>query len=178
MCNCGANEILLELSFNQLKRQTTTGPTIGNTPRVASSKKVQIQEVTLVPAIQNKTLTAKSRTRSTNGFYETIIEFSGVDYFREGGNGRQEFQGSDGATYWIDPIRPYKSNVKVRCGCLDFYFRFSVWDQRDKALNGPPPAPYHRKTDTYPPVNPSELSGVCKHIIALVEYLTKQKLIR
>lgn len=120
----------------------------------------------------------KSRTHTTQKHYETIIVFSGVSFFNEGGHGRQEIQAADGSTYFIDPIRPYKSNVKVRCSCLDFYFRFSVWDQRDKALTGDPPDPYQRKTDTYPPVNPQKLSGVCKHIIKLTNYLKQERIIR
>lgn len=179
MCDCGqSHEILLELSYNQLLRQTKTGETIRDTPRENLSKKVQVQEVNLIPSLPNKTLTAKSRTRSTNGFYETVIEFSGVSFFNEGGHGRQEIQAADGTSYFIDPIRPYKSNVKVRCGCLDFYFRFAAWDQRDKALTGPPPEPYRRRTDTYPPVNPQKLSGLCKHIMSLVAELKRERIIR
>lgn len=179
MCECGrTHDILLELTYNQLLSQTKRGATIKDTPREQNANRVQVQEVNLIPSIQDKTLTAKSRTRTTDKHYETIIVFSGVKFFNEGGHGRQEFQASDGTTYFIDPIRPYKSNVKVRCTCLDFYFRFSVWDQRDKALTGDPPEPYYRKTDSYPPVNPEKVSGVCKHIIKLTNYLKQERLIR
>lgn len=177
MKNCN-HEKLMEMTYNQLLRQTKTGETVRNSPRESNSNKVQIQEVVLNASLGDKTLTAKGRTRTTNKNYETIIVFSGVTFFNEGGHGRQEIQVSDGSSYFIDPIRPYKSNVKVRCTCLDFYFRWSVWDQRDKALTGEPPEPYHRKTDTYPPVNPQQLSGVCKHIIALTNYLKKERIIR
>lgn len=178
MCECGTNQLLLELTYNQLLSQTKRGQTIKDSPRESDANKVQIQEVNLIPSIQNKTLTVKSRTRTTEKFYETVIVFSGVQYFNEGGHGRQEIQATDGSNYFIDPIRPYKSNVKVRCTCLDFYFRFSVWDQRDDALTGEPPQPYQRKTDTYPPVNPQKVSGLCKHIIGLTNYLKQQRIIR
>lgn len=179
MCECGQDhQLLLELTYNQLLSQTKRGQTIKNSPRDQNANKVQVQEVNLIPSIQNKSLTAKSRTRTSDKFYETIIVFSGVQYFDEGGHGRQEIQGADGSSYFIDPIRPYKSNVKVRCTCLDFYFRFSVWDQRDDALTGEPPQPYQRKTDSYPPVNPQKVSGLCKHIIKLTNYLKQQRIIR
>lgn len=178
MCECGKDHLLLELTYNQLASQTKNAPTIKDSPREQNANKVQVQEVNLIPAVQNKTLTAKSRTRTSDKFYETIIVFSGVQYFNEGGHGRQEIQGADGTTYYIDPIRPYKSNVKVRCTCLDFYFRFSVWDKRDDALTGEPPEPYHRKTDSYPPVNPQKVSGLCKHIMGLARYLKQQRIIR
>lgn len=178
MCECSQDHLLLELTYNKLLTQTKQAPTIKDSPRDQNANKVQIQEVNLIPSLQNKTLTAKARTRTSDKFYETIIVFSGVQYFDEGGHGRQEIQAMDGSTYFIDPIRPYKSNVKVRCTCLDFYFRFSVWDQRDDALTGDPPEPYHRKTDSYPPVNPSKVSGLCKHIIKLTNYLKQQRIIR
>ncbi len=178
MCECGQNHLLLELTYNKLLTQTKQAPTIKDSPRDQNANKVQIQEVNLIPSLQNKTLTAKARTRTSDKFYETIIVFSGVQYFDEGGHGRQEIQATDGSTYFIDPIRPYKSNVKVRCTCLDFYFRFSVWDQRDDALTGDPPEPYRRKTDSYPPVNPQKVSGLCKHIIKLTNYLKQQRIIR
>lgn len=179
MCECGQDhQLLMELTYNQLLSQTKRGQTIKDSPRESNANKVQVQEVNLIPSLQNKSLTVKARTRTSDKFYETIIVFSGVQFFDEGGHGRQEIQATDGSTYFIDPIRPYKSNVKVRCTCLDFYFRFSVWDQRDDALTGEPPQPYQRKSDAYPPVNPQKLSGVCKHIMKLTNYLKQQRIIR
>lgn len=176
---CGNKDhILLELTYNKLLTQTKSGETIRNSPRQTNANKVQVQEVNLIHSLQEKTLTAKSRTRTDGKTYESIIVFNQVSFFNEGGHGRQEIQVVDGSTLFIDPIRPYKSNVQVRCGCLDFYFRFSVWDQRDDALAGDPPEPYQRRTDTYPPVNPQKVSGVCKHIIGLVNYLKQERIIR
>ncbi len=175
---CEHHQILLGLTYNKLLSQTKTGETIRNTPRPQNSNKVNVQEVNLIPSVKDKTLTAKAITRTTNKSYETLITFQQVQFFNEGGHGRQEIQTVDGNTMFIEPIRPYKSNVQVRCGCLDFYYRFSVWDQRDKALAGDPPEPYRRKTDTYPPVNPQKVSGICKHIMGLVNYLKAERLIR
>ncbi len=179
MCECGQDhKIILELTYNQLASQTKNAETIRDSPREQNSNRVQIQEVNLIPSVQNKTLTARARTKSKEKYYDTQIVFYGVDYHNEGGHGRQEFQGADGTSYFIDPIRPYKSKVKVRCSCLDFYFRFSVWDHRDDALTGEPPESYQRRTDTYPPVNPQKVSGLCKHIMGLTRFLKQQRLIR
>lgn len=178
MCDCGKTHVLLELTYNQLLSQTKRGQTIKDSPREQNSNKVQVQQINLIPSLQEKTLTAKAMTRGKDKTYETVIVFSGVQFFNEGGHGRQEFQAADGTSYFIEPIRPYKSNVKVRCTCLDFYFRFSVWDQRDDALTGEPPEPYKRKTDTYPPVNPQKVSGLCKHIIKLTTQLRQERIIR
>jgi hypothetical protein len=179
MCkDCSHSEVLLELTYNQLLAQTKSAQTIKDSPRESNANKVQIQEVNLIPSLSSNTLTVKARTKTSDKYYNTLIEFSGVKFFTEGGHGRVEIQVNDGSTYFIDPIRPYKSNVKVRCDCLDFYFRFSVWDDRDDALTGDPPDRYQRKTDNYPPVNPQQVSGLCKHIIAVVKYLRNQKIIR
>ena len=91
MCNeknCN-HEKLMEMTYNQLLRQTKTGETVRNSPRESNSNKVQIQEVVLNASLGDKTLTAKGRTRTTNKNYETIIVFSGVTFFNEGGHGRQ-----------------------------------------------------------------------------------------
>ena len=77
MCECGTNQLLLELTYNQLLSQTKRGQTIKDSPRESDANKVQIQEVNLIPSIQNKTLTVKSRTRTTEKFYETVIVFPG-----------------------------------------------------------------------------------------------------
>lgn len=177
--NCNHDhQVLLELTYNQLLAQTKRGDTIKDSPREQNANKVQAQEINLIPSLPDNTLTAKARMQSSGKFYEALIVLSGVKFFNEGGHGRQQIQTADGATYYIDPVRPYKANVKVRCNCLDFYFRFSVWDQRDDALTGEPPERYHRKTVNYPPVNPQKISGVCKHIISLANQLKRDRITR
>ena len=177
MCD-SHDQILLELTYNQLLSQTKRGQTIKDSPREQNANKVQVKDAQLLPSLNDKTLSVKATTHSKDSDYNTLIVFSGVSFFTEGGHGRQEITVPDGTTMFIDPIRPYKSNVKVRCDCLDFYYRFSVWDKRDDALTGDPPEPYHRKTKTYPPVNPQKISGVCKHIMAVTKYLKAQRIIR
>jgi len=64
----------------------------------------------------------------------------------------------------------YNHKVIVRCNCQDFYFMWEYYDKKNKSLLGPH-KPYIRKTTTYPPKNPTQTPGLCKHILGLVKLL-------
>jgi hypothetical protein len=78
---------------------------------------------------------------------------------------------SDGQDYHVQPLQLAGHNVKVRCNCMDFYFRFANYNAQDKSLVGKPPPLYRRKTTTRPPVNPGQVPGMCKHLLKLVQTL-------
>ena len=75
---------------------------------------------------------------------------------------------TSGDDFQMEPIDLSRNIVRVRCDCLDFYFRFAPWDFSNNDLFGPKPKPYVRKTTTRPSVNPTRSPGVCKHIMKLV----------
>lgn len=79
-------------------------------------------------------------------------------------------------TYYLS--RPtFESNVLVRCTCLSFRHEFHWYDARYKALIGPK-VPYKKVPGSnYPPKNPRELPGLCKHIIQLLLKLMTVKVI-
>lgn len=85
---------------------------------------------------------------------------------------------SDGKDYHIQPIDLSDNIVRVRCDCLDFYFRFAPWDFSNDDLFGPKPKPYVRKTTHYPPVNPTRSPGICKHVMKLVLALRDKNLLK
>jgi hypothetical protein len=74
------------------------------------------------------------------------------------------FKGSDNQEYHIQPIQLSRNNVKVRCSCLDFRWRFALWNSKDGSLYGDPPGPYKKKTNR-PPVNPQRVPALCKHLM-------------
>lgn len=88
------------------------------------------------------------------------------------------FKASDGKDYHIQPIDLSDNIVRVRCDCLDFYFRFAPWDFSNDDLFGPKPKPYVRKTTHYPPVNPTRSPGICKHVMKLVLALRDKNLLK
>ena len=158
-------------TYGELDAQIVRGfPT--TTKRQHSTQPIQIVEIGLTPYIGMKTLYVKSKARSNHKIYDPQILFKRVEYEEEDTSSNITFMGSDGNEYHMQPISLRTKNIRVRCNCLDFYYRFAVWNHRDAALSGRKPKPYLRKTDTYPPVNPDKVSGVCKHIIKTIEALT------
>lgn len=78
--------------------------------------------------------------------------------------------------YYLEQLT-INHDVSIRCQCPDFYFMWSYYDKQNKALLGPH-KPYVRKTDNYPPKNPEEKPGLCKHTLQLVKMLMGNDVIK
>jgi hypothetical protein len=78
---------------------------------------------------------------------------------------------------YISHIDYKKTEVKVRCDCPDFRWRFAWYNDQKEALYGLRPPPYRRKTNR-PPVNPRHLPGMCKHLMNVVKILASRQVIR
>lgn len=76
-------------------------------------------------------------------------------------------------------IEPLSANddIKVRCTCMDFRFRFADVNANNDGLYGKRPPVYVRKTDTRPPVNPSSAPGLCKHLYKFIDVLEDEGVI-
>ena len=146
------------------KRQHATGP-------------VQVQELKLVPYTQTNDLLVNVRVQSDGHRYDPRILILDVAYEDEDTPTNVTFTGSDGETYNVAPISMKQHDVKVSCTCLDFYYRFAVWNNNANSLYGNPPPLYRRKTETRPPVNPRRVPGICKHIIKSVQALRDARLV-
>lgn len=166
-------QLLLELSYFDLEGRTNT---IMGPDRKQKAGTVNLQNLTFIPMVANGNLKIGANTTSNNGHdYWTTILIDNVQYLDEEEPNCYTFEGSDNSEYYIQRITK-NSNIKVNCSCLDFHYRFSVWDNRFKALDGNPPPPYVRKTQTRPSVNPMQSPGLCKHIIGLMDDLRSQNL--
>jgi hypothetical protein len=73
--------------------------------------------------------------------------------------------------YWMEKPDMYKTPIRVRCSCSDFFFSFGLWNFQEGALFGGRPRPYRRKTKTFPPRNPKHIPGVCKHLFNALLWL-------
>lgn len=69
-----------------------------------------------------------------------------------------------GKQFWVEKPDLITTPSTVRCSCADFYFTFGYWNWTARALFGPKPRPYKRKTFNRPPRNPGKHAGMCKHI--------------
>jgi hypothetical protein len=162
------DDVLLEISYNKLLRSTDSKMP-GRSDRASD---VTLTNTVFIPYVNDNYLEVESEARTKNGKYITRIVFENVVFKDEGDNGMSKIISPDGTEYYFKPINKNRSDVKVSCTCLDFYYRFAAFNQRDNALASDPPKPYVKKTDRAP-VNPSEISGVCKHLIRMVDELEK-----
>jgi hypothetical protein len=114
--------------------------------------------------------------------YQVDILFSDIVFSKD----KKEFNSAE----WVEIIYKTefvymrkvdlrKNRLKVRCACPDFYFTFAYWDFNKGALFGSKPKRYIRKTiwnpaappgqRGYPPRNPGEFPGMCKHVANSIE---------
>lgn len=163
-----------ESSVTQLASNTRV---FFDTPREQTAKRVQIIDTVYVPAVGEGLLTVKATVRGSKGKYTTSIMFEKVRYVEQGTQYAAGFTAVDGKEYFVLPLRQTREDVKVNCTCLDFYYRFAAWNQKDKSLNGEPPKPYIKKGNREP-VNPDQVPGVCKHILKLADTLKIEHLLK
>lgn len=97
---------------------------------------------------------------SSKGSYSTTLSFVTPDDFVKG-----------------TKVDSKKLPCQVRCSCMDFTFTFAYHNEKTGSLYGLPFKPYTRKTDR-PSKNPQGLSGMCKHIIRVHDYLLGKGVIK
>lgn len=171
MINKDMCKILFEDSFNSLYRNTKNN---FDTPRDQTARRVQIPHIDYIPT--DSGLQIKAKTRTENEQYETIIFLEGIQFSDENDNNAVEIIASNNSKFYILPFNR-NSKTKVNCSCLDFHYRFAVWNDNSDALYGDAPSPYVKKTDR-PPVNPKKIPGMCKHIIEVFNTLINDKIIK
>lgn len=167
--------ILRETSIEKLYTNTVNS---FDTDRQQNQARVQVIEKVMIPAPRNSLLRVKAKTRSSAKNYETRMAFIDVVYLDEDEEVQNSvsFMAPDSQTYIIEPVQYRNTDVRVSCSCLDFYYRFSAWNHSDGSLLGNPPSPYVKKTDSEP-VNPNQVPGICKHLMALTNELRQERFI-
>ena len=140
---------------------------------------VQVQQMALVPYAPSNALEVRANILSNGNQYQSIMFFEGVEYQEEDSPENVTFTGADNEEHHIVPIDLQRNNVKVRCTCLDFRWRFSVHNQEADALHGPGPDIYQKVPgSTRPPNNPGNVPGVCKHLMKLAIELRNNQIVR
>jgi hypothetical protein len=176
--------LLIEMSMDQLNEMTTyqldrsTHKAFGST-RNDSASQTSIGNIEF-SATQDKgkaQLVVKSSvTGPTGKRYDTIMIFKNVTFEQEDTAQNITVQGADGKQLHFDPYTTARSDVQVRCGCMDFYWRFANWNAKHHALTGDKPAPYV-KVSNRAPVNPLQKAGTCKHLYKLVQQLQNKGIV-
>lgn len=149
------------------------------TKRQNATSDVTILTTAYIPYIGTKFLHVKSTSSSKNGhMHKQALQFMKVIFENEDTPDNITLQAATGEDFHCQPIDLNSHNVKVRCDCLDMYYRFSHNNFGDNSLVGKPPPPYQRKTTNRPSVNPTRVPGVCKHVLRLIEQLQGIGLVR
>jgi hypothetical protein len=170
------DEKLDEVTLSDLERDTVSGFP-NTTKRQHATDPVQITQMKLVPARPTGDLICDAEAKSGPKTYDPKILFLDTIFEDEDTRTNVTFTAVDGDAYNIQPISLTRSNCKVTCNCLDFRWRFSVWNDDRGALYGKPPPPYQRKTETRPPANPNRTPGICKHLVKLTQALRQAGLV-
>lgn len=168
-------QMIQEATYNTLDKNTRTKmpPT---DRREHITHKQYVQTLSLVPALPSKVLKIEAKIKGETNVYDVVIQFDNVVFEKIETTKNVEIKGIDNKPYFIKPIQLSTNNAKVSCSCLDFKWRFSLWNLRNNSLYGQSPQSYVKKSER-PPVNPLKVPGVCKHIIKTTETLRESGLI-
>jgi hypothetical protein len=155
----------IELAFpNTDRRQHAT-----NEVKIISMKYHQLPD---------NTLKVVTQCRSNGHTYIPVVQFTDVTFEPAAAASNVKVTLEAGREAYVTPIMMGTNNVRVRCGCLDFYHRFAHYNLGDNSLYGGPFPPYQRKTTTRPPANPSRLPGMCRHLLRVFETLQQARMVR
>lgn len=161
--------IWLEATLNDLYNQSVDGfPTTKR--RQFSTDTIKIDHLEWVPFLGMNTLFVKGTVNNEGRKNEAIMVFEDVKYHEKEGKGVVSLVASNGKTVYLEPLSSASNDVKVRCSCKDFYWRFLHFNKEEKALFGRDRAPYDPVTDRAP-ANPTETAGLCKHLMKLAKIL-------
>jgi hypothetical protein len=145
--------------------------------RQHATDEVNVTKLQYTP-IGNNTLRLTSNTQSDNGHkYQQIIDLKNINYEPDG-HETTEITDIGGNKHTVTAIELNVNNVAVYCSCQDYQMRFAYYNIQNNCHVGPPPKPYVRKTDYYPPANPLKVPGCCKHILKVEESLKDQGILR
>jgi hypothetical protein len=162
--------MLLETSLNDLYR-TSVEAFPKTAMRQNATDTVVVDHLEWVPFQGVGTLFVKATVKNEGRKNEAIILFKGVRYKEGRGRGVVPVSTNSGKTVFLEALSSKKTDVNVRCSCKDFQFRFNYYDHLDRSLFG-------RKRAKYEGIglwlaNPSELPGMCKHLMKMTKALSE-----
>ena len=134
---------LAETSFAELERNTNTA--MPGHDRASFTNSIQINGLELIPYEGALGVNAAVNSINSGNSYQPQIMFLDVEYINtdepevEQDPRTVTFQAPDGKDYTIMPISLSRNNCKVRCTCLDFRWRFAIYNDRDGSLFGDGP---------------------------------------
>lgn len=162
---------LTEITMPTIKQNNVTG--FPNTKKRQNvSHLVNVLHLKFEPYVPSNKLIVIAKTVSNGHQYESAIEFDNVNYRDDG---PAKFKGTDNEEHRLDRLTLNSVDVNINCTCADFKYRFAQQHFQNKSLVGEPPEQYVKVPGSNrPPVNPDNVLGACKHILALENTLKRQ----
>lgn len=167
-------ETLMELSLSNLRNNVKREFGL---QRETRSNRIRVTNYQIIPSVSENSILIKARIVGEESNYHVQIRFTNTKFSDEPQPGFVQIKAIDGTDYYVRQFTSAQTQAKVKCSCLDFYYRFSVWNHGKKALEGDPPPPYNKRTDRAP-VNPNKTPGACKHIIKMMNFLKSEGIVR
>ena len=137
------------------------------------------QLVNMVPFSGTKTLLLQLKCFGETEDSEHIVnmQFEGLKYVDEVPKNAEyktfEYKGEQ--YHFEHPT--IDTEVKVRCSCSDYTYRFSYANWKAKCQFGSKPKAYKKKTNRKP-LNPDLIPGMCKHISQAQSYLKVEDIMK
>lgn len=103
-----------------------------------------------------------SRPTSREGVYKQVMRFS-LESGSDVNKGKPKIS---------------KDKCSVTCGCDNYYYMWWFGNKKVKANEGKSYPLYKRQTKDRPEVNPSNIPGLCKHLVYIVQELKRKRLIQ
>lgn len=130
---------------------------------------VRIAKLEWTPYLGLNTLLVRSLAQNIeNGHeYKPLVLFKGVIFHETPTPRTVNIVASDYKHYFFEPLR--ENEVLVKCECGDYYWRFNYFNSKYKSHFGSRRAKYESKGGL--PANPSEMPGICKHLMVLEKTL-------
>jgi hypothetical protein len=145
--------------------------------RQHATNEVGITSIKFLPFAGMNMLQVQSTTSTDGRPYKQTIQLMKVSFSDTDSPDVTTITAGDGTKFYLRPLDLSRHTVRVRCSCLDFYFRFATWNHGDQSIAGPAPKPYVRKTVNMPEVNPDHTPGICKHLLKIFERMRTQSII-
>jgi len=145
------------------------------TRRQHATHTIEIAGLNIVPFLGVKTLFLKASAFNEGRHYRPMILVKNIEYYQQLLPGIIEITASDGSQYYLEQPSLTESDVLVRCNCADFFWRFNYFDHLDRSLYGRKRGSYEAKLNPGS-ANPSELPGMCKHLMKMAHTLAESGL--
>ncbi|BCG50086.1 hypothetical protein [Ralstonia phage RP13] len=141
--------------------------------RQYSTGKVTAVDYKYLPREKQLYVNAQNISSDKKRLYKTILVFEGVTNSEVPDKDHPVPYSSKGhgVDLYLGQVTS-RTRLRTRCQCQDYYFMWEYWNKGKKALVGPHKV-YQRviPPSGRPPVNPLEMPGLCKHLLALVKKL-------